>query len=204
MGMQKVPIAEASDQDLRLFATLVQGLQISAKANRDTIIARLSAVWDADYIVLNFDAAEQAQMIKGTAPAKPGAAPEEEAPVKKWTKEEIEKHAGAGLQEAPSSIDPRVTLFLSETAGAKGKEPAFISVNGRGILIPRKREVTIAYRYYLILVNTITDEVEQDFENEQLVTNEVSRFPIRLVKGPSEEEIREWDRAQALACNQAA
>jgi hypothetical protein len=212
MGMQKIDITKATDAELRLYATLVQGLAIKAGANRETILAKLKQVWDADYIVLSFDTSEQAGVghtmegapPKNPNPGKPSAAViggEQKEP-RKWTKEEIEQMAGSGIKEAPSNSDPRVTIVLAEGQGQMGKEPAFVSVNGRGILIPRRRQVSIAYRYYLILKDSITDEVTQNFEEERLDVNEVARFPMQIVKLPTEEEIKAWDDLQARAAGQ--
>lgn len=199
MGMQKIPITDASDADLRLFAALVLGLQVKSKANRETIIASIKTAWPQDYVVLSFDVAEQATMQVGDAPRDPS----EVAP-KRWTKDEIERNAGRGFVDAPSSTDPRVSLIINETTGAQGKEAVFVQVNGRGILFPRRKLITIAYRHYLVLVAAITDEVEQDFANEMLVTNEVQRFPLNVRTLPTQAEIDEWDRQQSVACGQAA
>lgn len=64
-----------------------------------------------------------------------------------------------------------------------GSEPVFVSVNGRGMYIPRDRECTVPYEYYDALRNAVKHVYDTD-ENGGLITppREVMEYPVILIR----------------------
>mgnify|MGYP001220154206 CR=1 FL=1 len=168
MTEKTVKIEEASIQQLRDYAGTVLGLDIPRTANAETIRAKIRAATDVEEITVT-----EATPVdhSGTPPARP--------------------KGYHGLLGDSSKGDPLVELVISEQSGPGGKRDVFLSVNGRGMLVPRNKQVTIPYRYYEVLKNARQTLHEQN-DDGSISSREVLSYQFQTIRMPSQEEIDAW------------
>lgn len=171
MSTVKIPIENASRDELFRFGTEVLGLDIDKRCNEATVRGKISNVFQGDMITLNTSDAHDHQA--GDAPA-----------IKEGV---VYRGGGKG--------DPKVTLVVNEQEGEGGRRPVFVSVNGVAMLIPRNKKVTIAYRYYEALKNAVRTSYEQDQRSGDIHSSDVPTYPFNIVSMPSEDEIEAWMRS---------
>lgn len=132
MSEKKIPLSEASEVQLRDFAEAYLGMTFPANTKPETIRAKVSAAWTKEHILVS----EADENPKQTAPkAQPPKVNGSEAPEK-------------------------VKIIISRTDEAGGDEPVFVSVNGRGMLVPRGEEVEVPYPYFEVLNHAVKDVYE--------------------------------------------
>ncbi|WP_022727224.1 hypothetical protein [Fodinicurvata sediminis] len=133
METKKIPIAEATEQQLRDFAESYLGISVPHNTKLETLRAKVSQAWTKDEIIVEVADAHQAQ--EGTPP--PPATPEQQPPGKK-----------------------QVRILIQRTDEPGGDEAVPIGVNGRVMLVPRGQEVDIPEDYYQVLKNAVTHRYE--------------------------------------------
>lgn len=139
--MKTVPIADATSQQLRLFALNTLGITISPSAKETTVRARVEAAWDKPDIPIGVVApvdGESPQDLKAASDAVPQAVTDEQQP------------------PAPGMV--RLILGLTEDAG--GDRPVEVGVNGKIMLIPRGEEVDIPESYFEVLEHAVTHKYD--------------------------------------------
>lgn len=130
-----IKLKDATDAQLREFATAHLGMSFGADDKTGTIRAAISAAWGKDEIPV----AEE-----GPETAKPSA-------------KKAQRTAGA----APEGKPKKVRLIVNATDDDGGDEAIQLGVNGKLMLVPRGEEVEIPYPYYEVLQNAITHRYEQ-------------------------------------------
>ncbi len=75
-----------------------------------------------------------------------------------------------------------ITVNIAKQPGDGGGEPAFIGVQGKGILIPRGRNIEIPYPYAVALENARQDIWTQD-EDGVMHKEVVYQYPYQIAKG---------------------
>lgn len=148
-----IKLAAATDAQLRQFATETLGLQVSAIEGPAKLRARIAQVYDKDEITLGV-AAQLAQGQRPTAPAAAPAVPDEE---------------------------PMERIIINKTEETGGADPVWVSVNGRGLWIPRGETCTVRKRYVDVLRNAVRTMYEQpEGPKGPLVAREVPSYPFTV------------------------
>lgn len=182
--MQKIPIKDATDLQLRAWATEALGLQIAHNASREKIAA---AILQAD----------QAGEIFIETPQAPPA-PDSMDPMMNYVgPSQIKPLMGKG---AAYKSDPHVVLVLNRTEEHGGDEPLPLSVNGKRFDIPRGVPVVIPWRYFLNLRQCIKTVYHQVSDNEVL-GRDVQAYPFNVLVWPSREEVINWHTKDAAGPN---
>lgn len=175
-ALEKKPIADANDSELRSFATDYLQLEIDgAKVNtRAKILAEINKAWTADFIMVPEAAATLPEL--GEVAEQQGRSPETPA------------------HDLTSNYkdDPVVVLTIMTAAGLGGKYPASCSVNGVQLVIPRDVKWNIPYRFYLALCEAHEIEVRQDEKTLEYIQTKISNYPLNVERLPSKEEIADF------------
>lgn len=159
----KVPLKEATREQMMQFGQTVLGLSIPGNIGDETLRAKITEVWDKDDIVLPL-AAETPASPEGDPPA----------PVTE------DQQAAAADKKAAE----KVTIILQRTEDAGGDEPVPVSVNGKCMLIPRGEEATIPRPYYEVLKNAVTHRYESVKDGGINPTpRKVPAYPFQVVSG---------------------
>lgn len=132
----EIPVAEATVDQLRQFATENLGLDIHHNTGEKGLRAKIAQVWPRETIRLLADDKLEHDHE--------GAPPHQAGPPL------AEKHI-----EVTAKDDKEVTLILQIVDEPGGEQPVPLGVNGRVMLVPRGKEVTIPHRYFEVLKNAI-------------------------------------------------
>lgn len=183
-----IPIEDATKEQLAAFAQQTLGLDVPKNSSVAAIKAKIAAAWDKDHItaLADVDASETASNPAPAAPAPAPAAPAPAAPV-------APAASSAGrMVSAGGARDPKVRLYIPSEERAGGNRAVFVGVNGRGILIPRDKEVDVAYRYYEALKNAVTTVHREDQETRKLISYDAPAYPFQVRAMPPQAEIDAW------------
>lgn len=182
--MKHIPIVDASEDQLRKFATDVLGLEVHHAQKTSSIIAMIKQVSQKDTIAVDDEPTSTGQV--GTPPPNPN--PEISSAQQPKTNKVSTLNSSKG--------DPVVCMYLERSEGKDGARPVPVSVNGVAMLIPRGEECKVPYRYYLNLMNAVRTVFDQDKDGE-LQPREVLAYPFRVIQMPPQDEIDAWNKAQA-------
>lgn len=86
----------------------------------------------------------------------------------------------------------KVRVRISPQDGVGGERPVFVSVNGRGMLIPRSEIVEIPPAYAEALANatyTVYDEVKNGEGEVAYVPRDVARFNAQFFEAPAQAQV---------------
>ncbi len=166
MQIEKKPLEDASDAELRTFATDFMQLEIAQSATRTQMLAQLSKVWKQPFI----NVAAEAQAAQ-TGEVKP---------------EVVRKDLTPRYQD-----DPVVLCKIGTTSYPGGEEPAAPNVNGIQLVVPRQVPLRLPYRVYLALKDSYEDFTRPD-ANGHPVTTRTTNFPFEEVTLPPQAEIDAW------------
>jgi len=192
-GFKKLPLDEATDAQIRVFAREVLQLEDADSAAIKSVRAKVKDAWAQDYILM----AEEPPPVQTIMP--PSATPPQP------TKAEIEAKAGPGIAASSSKNDPVVDLVIAEQDVAGGKDPVFLNVNNMAIMIARRKPQAVPWRYYLVLKAAKQQIYTQDPDTLVTTSQWVQRFPFQRIENgrfPTEDEIYEWRRADAARSGQ--
>lgn len=165
--MTRVPIAAASDEQLRAFCD-VQQLELD-NDTRSGMLAALGVVWGHDFILVSENEAASDQ----TASAFP--TPQQAIP--------------AGV----AKDDPIWLIEIGETDMPGGKDPVPVSVNGRALVLQRNMRIPLPHRYKLALDHAVRETVDQDERTHEITTSKVRNYPFQVLERPSPEAIAAWE-----------
>ena len=170
---KQVPLPEASNKQLRTFATAHLGLPLGPgpMSNKQLIAKIQGAAWDKPHIIVPIDEAAEVE-------DRPAAAPPAETKL---------------------GEEPYVKLLIAQTEEEDGKEHVFVGVNGRAIYLPRGEEISVKYRYYIALKNAqkqITDQRGEGVHTED-VKRIVQQYPFSVIEMPPAAVVEAWLAADA-------
>lgn len=153
---KKIAIEDATEEQLRTFASETLGISISPTAKLPAVRAKIRAAWDKAEILV--EAGEET--------------PEAPSPEDKPKAKKAKAHDGEKM----------VTVHIGVTQGKDGKEAVPVGVNGKVMLIPRGKNVEIPISYYQVLQNAIRQEYDTD-EDGNIIPEprEVMQYPVQLV-----------------------
>jgi len=145
---KRIPISEATPQQLRSFAETVLGLETSRTMNGPTLIGKIRAVgYNLDDIPAEMpgDGARKVSQVGLSGswqtfyvedPKRPG-------------RPKMETDVPAGKKPVPQ---PHVKIRIPVSAKPGGDEPVPVSVNGRAIYIPRNTDCAVPLKYVEVLM----------------------------------------------------
>lgn len=133
--MKKIPIGEATEAQLRSFATDTLGIDIKATAKFATVRARVEQAWDKPEITVMESEPDDAKIASQASP-----------------------QAVTDEQQAPEEGMVRLVVGVTEQAG--GNDPVELGVNGKIMLVPRGIEVEIPYPYFEVLKHAVQDKYD--------------------------------------------
>ena len=169
MTYKHIAMKDASDEQLRDYAKNVLQLDIHHAAKRATIIGSIYAAQEGDQIQVPADDAPQA-LQQPAQPVPEPVAPQgssfanETRPVSA----EVAPTSKSNRLDTDSSKDRMICVIVQKQQGKGGDRPAFVSVNGMGILIPRGKPCVIPERYIGAMNDAVQTVVEQDPETGEL------------------------------------
>jgi hypothetical protein len=175
--MKPIKISEATDEQLRKFATDVQQIE-NVPTERGRIIAALvESGHESDFIFVEGD-----------------ASPDQDEPVEQFAEPEetVHKMPTAGFGYWKNS--PMVRLKILPTDRPGGNEPAHPSINGSPpLVIARNKLVEIPWDFYLVLKQAGgTKLVSGALPTDDLVKLDYSEYPMTDVVLPSRDAIAKW------------
>lgn len=135
--LTKIPLAEATTDQLREFAQTTLGISIHPSSKPETALTKINEAWDKDFILVSTPdlLADEAEQFDGFAPQVGGPLP-----------------VTAG-QQPPKDGYVRVLIPQSEAPG--GRDAVQLSVNGVAMLVARDKPSDIRYRYLEVLKNAV-------------------------------------------------
>lgn len=187
MNMDKLMMVDATDEQVRSFARTFLQLDGADALAIKPLRTKVTEVWPQDFIWM----ARSPEPIQITQPT--GAAPTILVDV---------KAAGAGIAASSSRTDPVVVLTIQKVAGPGGSDPVYLNVNGSAMHVARGKPQKVPYRYFEDLKHTVQRIVDQDERSGVIRSEDVQRFPLMVHEMPTEDEIFEFFRLDALRSNQ--
>lgn len=152
---ETVSLAEATNTQLRTFATKVLGLEVGNFETDDQLRAKIAQAYSGDTIIVPVEDAEVAQKAIPIVAGRPDAAGDDE-----W-----------------------ITILISKQEGIEGDSPVWASVNGRGLWIERGKPQRIRRKYEHVLANAVATvyDLVGEGRDMHLVPREVPRYPYHIV-----------------------
>jgi hypothetical protein len=195
--MKKIPIGEATQPQLRAYCETVLGLELPRIANNGQLIAKIEAAQPGTTHVLVDEVVEspaQAQAEVNTAAANAAAA---EQKVVDTTDIET-KLAGMSAKEAAQHhYDPKIDIYIPQSAEAGGDREVPVSVNGMQWTIKRDQWITVPYRVFEALrhaMETKYDHTNNDIGQMVVTERNVPSYSFNTKNEPSEAEVEAWRR----------
>lgn len=156
--MEKVKIADASVDQVRRFARVDLGLEIHENANKQGIVGKMrEAGYSLDFVFI--DAQAEPPTPSG-ANLRPGGPRQIRPRIRVENGEEVRV-----LDPETKEPQSEVCLQVHTQDKPGGEEPVFISVNGRGMWVPRGETVWIPTSYAHVLENA-KEEVYEPYNGE--------------------------------------
>ncbi len=156
--MRKVPIVDATDDELRQFARDNLGLDIHHNLGHENLVSQVGQAWDKPDILLpDIETSIDAETQPGSAPSP--------------------THAG---QDGPKPGFTRIYIAITEDAGGKDHVP--VGVNGKAMLLPRGKNIDVPHRYIEALSRTVKhvyDALEDGGINPE--PRLVARYPYSVL-----------------------
>lgn len=155
--MKTIPIGDATEDQLRLFAINTLGIDIKAVAKFETVLARVKSAWDKPEISVAGDAPDPEH---GASKATPQAVTDE--------------------QQAPADGMVRLSIGVTEEAG--GADPVQLGCNGKIMLVPRGKSVEIPERFFESLAHAVTHKFEAlEDGGMNPIPREVPLYPFQVL-----------------------
>jgi hypothetical protein len=184
--MKKIPITEATDQQLKAFAS-DQQIENVPNARGGILAALTEAGWTGDYIFADGD----------EGPAASAEAPQLE-PVAQY-----EEAGEKPLEMQPTGFaywrnSPMVVCRVMATDRPGGNDPAHPIINSSAaLIIPRGKLVKIPIDFYRVLKNAGGTKITHADDRPGLPPREIRQdyqeYPMQDVVLPSARAVAEWD-----------
>ena len=155
--MKTIPIGEATEAQLRLFALNSLGITIKETAKIETVRARVQAAWDKPEIPVTESEPESVQ---------PGS--------------EATPQPVTEAQQAPT--DGMVRLIIGVTEEAGGSDPVQVACNGKVMLVTRGVEVEIPEHFFESLAHAVMDKYDtMEDGGMNPVPRKVQLYPFQVL-----------------------
>lgn len=166
--MKKIPIEEATLQQLRDFAQDSLGFEIHMNSNYATALAKVRATFSGDDITIRDEPAAEDVL---QAPIAPQPAPR---PV-------LASQGDVG----PGWV--KVRINITESPGGNERVP--LSVNGKAMLVEREKDQVIPYHFYEALVRAVEFRYEMDETGHGVnpIPRKIAKYPHTVLSngGPA-------------------
>jgi hypothetical protein len=153
-----VKLSDATPAQLRYFAEVVLGIPLGPNPNikAETLIAKIASVgYQRDEIAVPESVGQPVATV--TAAIATGEAPSPEA-------------------------EPVRTILINRSDEPGGDQPVWVSVNGRGMFIPRGVPAKIKQRYVDVLRNAVRTVYEQGSgTHDPIVARDVQAYPFSII-----------------------
>lgn len=172
--LSKVPLAHATEDQLREFATNVLGLPIEDKDTASKLRSAIKKAW------------EQPDILVAVAEPPPAVEPSEDIAADVYVGDD-DKQPGdkdVSTDYTDSSGDEVFVIQIDKTDTPGGDQPVWVCVNGRGLFIPRGKQAPIRARFWAVLQNAIKTIYHHNDRTNQTTSEDVPAYPIRLISGP--------------------
>lgn len=179
---KQIPINEATDRQLRDFATRSLQLELHHSLGRARILAAMAPVHTSDFITVPDDEPAPDAPAPLVQTAQPVTAPQ------------------ARLKGGRADADPKVEVTIQNgSSQVDGGDDVFVSVNGRYWQIQRNKRVSIPYRVFLVLQGAVRGEAspgptDADGSTPIIITD-VSNYPMQVHTLPTPAEIAAFHAA---------
>lgn len=131
----KIPVSDATDKQLREFVTVFLQLDIKDTAKREQMLAKMSeAGWTMPFITM----ANPEPELSGSRPS------------------------GYGQSRKNERGEDEIKILINASDKQGGDNPAFLSLNGTGIYVPRGEECWMPVKY----LPCLTDAVEFVYDTD--------------------------------------
>lgn len=166
----RVRLDDATIEQVRQFCESEMGLAVKNTTPVHILKKQLAAAgWDQDFITT--DIGEGGQIT--TARAKPAVAP------------------------APGqATEPMVEITIANQDAPGGKQPVFVAVNGKGILVPRNKRCAIKLRYVsaleIALQTTYELTTDEITGRETITSSDSPVHPFQVHRSPNEDTVAAW------------
>jgi len=173
----KIPIADASDDQLREFASLVLALDATKLGDRGAMLGLIQAAWPQEYITRQVQVDEQGNV-------------QDQNVVQEILPQQR-------LRGSIDEDEPRVTVRIMQTEMPGGRDPVPLGVNGVTVVAQRNMDVSMPYRFYLALLNAVRTVVEQipSPDNPRMrdtIEIQVTNYPVTVVKPADPAAVAAW------------
>lgn len=145
MALTRLPIADATPEQLRTFAETVLQLTVPARATQQSILGKIGEVWTQDTILIDDAASGEpvgAQRSGNMVNVRPRV-DKDDKPVM------TTNDKGEPVQEE----EVHVLIHVSDKPG--GDEPVFVSINGRGMYVPRGEKCWVPRKFIGALIDAV-------------------------------------------------
>mgnify|MGYP001560779953 CR=1 FL=1 len=169
MAIKTIKLNDATLEELRAFSKKLN-LDVPPRANAFTIRAVIS---NSGYVKPDFEI----ETPDAPVSARPAA------PIDPMEQYEDPKMVQARQAERDARMVP---IFIDIVDEKGGDRDVFVSYNGRSMLIPRGREVSIPYPFYEVLKNAVRSVGEQKYDDRgmpsEIVYRNVTAYPFRVMQ----------------------
>ena len=155
---KRIPLNEASLEQLRLFAEASLGLELSPNCNSSTLVNKIKTAAPAIESI-------PAEIATGAGHKFAAINVQENG----WATFSVEDPNRPGKVKMETDLQPgetpypqpHVKIQISASAKPGGDEPVPVSVNGAAMWIPRKKPAVIPLKYALVLQNAVEQRYEE-------------------------------------------
>lgn len=176
------PIEEATDRELTDFllnVLQIDGAKVAKLKTREKLLAEITAAgWTQAHVLVMIEAERDVPAV---------------AEGEGITPRPVAQQLDATKGNHHYKDDPTIEIEIGETPLPGGNEPAYFSVNGRNLVIPRNRVWAIPYRFYTTILDAHEVHTRQDPDTRELVHSKVTNYPISVYRRPSAEEVAAYE-----------
>jgi len=191
MSTKQIPLHEATREQLMNHAELVCGINLGpnkANVKAETLIAKIQQA--------GHDHVQVAE-----AEADPETVAQDMAQSDQAAMQRTQSRRAVG--GASSKGDPVITILIPEEDKRGGDRPVPVTVNGTTILLPRARQIDIAYRYYLALENAKQTLYDQNPETGEITSRTVYATNFQVIQRPPQADVDAYNAREAKEAAEA-
>lgn len=188
MAIHQVPLADATPDQLRDFATKFLNLPLEDGESDSAILAKIQAAQPGSTLIF---------VNEPDTPEE--AAATETAEVELRPEEQIGRSTGT-LGEG----DPRAVIFIPISEMPGGSGDVFVGVNGRAWQLKRGHDLNVPWRVVVALQNaeaTIVEHSQEEGSVGDVIERNALRYPFHFKQQPPQADIDAWhERVKDMFC----
>lgn len=189
---KSVKLEDATADQLRLWCMMYLGQSMPPNTKPETMAAKLRAIGHEEFEVEENAGGAVAERL----PSSRGAGPAPNAP---QTVEDYLALYPKGVPDLTGMRDPPVIMMIPHQDKEGGQRPVFVGVNGTSYTIPRGKNVSVPWRYYLALKDAVEATYQPDpNDHYSLIRTDTPSYPIQVVQLPPKAWVLAWEQAQGI------